>query len=75
MFLCNKEFDLLNDVCFYLGELEGEKAQELYGDLSKLLDNMSNKRIEKNKLNYKRILAKRKLDKNYARTKFKNLGI
>lgn len=68
MFLSTKDLILLNDINFYLDKLEEEKAQELSKNLGTLIERLEVKRIARNAINTKRIMAKRKLDKNYARS-------
>jgi ABC-type uncharacterized transport system ATPase subunit len=68
VFIKTKDLYLLNDIAFYLSELNGEKAKELETQLTELIDNLELKRYEKNIINTKRINEKRKLDKNYARS-------
>ena len=69
MFLGTKDLMLLNDVNFYLSELDEEKAQELSKDLGTLIEKLEIKRIARNVVNTKRIMEKRKINKNYARPK------
>jgi len=69
VFLSTKDLVLLDEVAFYLGELEGEKAQELNKDLSALIEKMEIRRVARNVVNTQRIMEKRKINKNYARPK------
>lgn len=69
MFIKNKDLFVLEDIIFYLNNVDDDKAQELRNQLVEIVENLINKRSEKNIVNTKRISEKRKLDKNYARSK------
>lgn len=69
MFIKNKDLFVLEDTIFYLNNVDDDKAQELKNQLVEIVENLVNKRSEKNIVNTKRINEKRKLDKNYARSK------
>lgn len=69
MFIKNKDLFVLEDIIFYLNNVDDDRAQELKNQLVEIVENLVNKRSEKNIVNTKRISEKRKLDKNYARSK------
>lgn len=69
MFIKTKDLFILEDVIFYLDTLDDDKARELQDQMTELVERLINKRTEKNIINTKRISEKRKLDKNYARSK------
>lgn len=69
MFIKTKDLFILEDVIFYLDTLDDDKARELQNQMTELVERLINKRTEKNIINTKRISEKRKLDKNYARSK------
>lgn len=69
MFIKTKDLFVLEDIIFYLDTLDDDKAIELQNQMTELVERLINKRAEKNIINTKRINEKRKLDKNYARSK------
>ena len=69
MFIKTKDLFILEDIIFYLEKQDDDKALELKEQMTEIVERLINKRAEKNIINTKRISEKRKLDKNYARSK------
>lgn len=65
MYLTNKDIELLLEIEMELWNTNSEK----YFKLWRLIENKLQVKDEKNKVNYKRIKAKRKIDPTYARSK------
>ncbi len=69
MYITNNDLKLLDEVSFYLGKLEGEKAQELSAKMTNLIEKLEIKKCERNMVNARIINERRKTDRSYARPK------
>lgn len=67
MFISKKDLELLQKIEGYLCR----RNTELYCEIHKLNKKLITQREKNNKANWKRIKAKREIDKNYARSKKK----
>lgn len=69
MFINNKDLLLLSNLSIYLETIDKDIARAFGKDLNSLVAKLEIQRISKNVVNTKRIMEKRKLDKNYARSR------
>lgn len=68
MHISNKDLLLLSNLNIYLETIDKDIAKAFNKDLNALVEKLEIQRISRNAVNTKRIMAKRKLDKNYARS-------
>lgn len=71
MFISNKDLDFLIALNSYLEQLDDEMiiGKAFQRNLGFLIEKLEIKRLAKNSINSRLIAEKRKLDKNYARSK------
>ncbi|MBR3209171.1 MAG: hypothetical protein IKN65_00250 [Clostridia bacterium] len=68
MHISNKDLLLLSNLNIYLETIDKDIAKAFNKDLNALVEKLEIQRISRNVVNTKRIMEKRKLDKNYARS-------
>jgi hypothetical protein len=75
MYVKNKEYLVLSMVNDYLYSSDDERGKELHQFLSIICENLESRKSARNEWNTKTINERRKIDKNYGRSKKQKLNV